>query len=534
MPFLDIHDHRTQLVLVGVCTALATTSLFTALSGRRRRKLRRHLDESIRSSIIASGTTGVLPSFSEPGLKAKRQYHAQEPVLAESRDVYVYDEDLVREQLARNYAFFGEESMRNVRAASVVVVGCGGVGSWAAVMLARSGVSKIRLIDFDYVTLSSLNRHATAHLADVGTPKVLCVARTLQQIARFVEVDPRITLWRAGEGDDLLEGADWVVDAIDNIQTKVDLLKHCALKGIKVFSSMGAGAKSDPTRVQISDLSATHYDPLARAVRQRLRAALSGKSVTPGIPVVYSTEVPGDVALLPLPEEEFEKGKIDELAAFDDFRVRILPVLGPLPALFGLHIASYIICELAGKPLERPLPVRHRKKLYERLWKDLLHREERIAGYQLGTLPLSHGDIALIFEDISLARTILPPHPTCARPALIRWDPSLPLSIENCVVMEYREAERAVVDVFGVVTEQRSHSGESSGEDSGELVSATSSEVLVEAVDEVLVVDARGDLIPRHTIRHGHRPSSVWGEEVGLVVKKRLAEARRFREWALQ
>jgi len=155
-------------------------------------------------------------------------------------------------------------------------------------------VSKIRLVDFDYVTLSSLNRHATATLADVGTPKVLCVARTLQQIARFVQVDSRIEVWRAGEADHLLEGVDWVVgacdmlggfnglirvaDAIDNIQTKVDLLKHCALNNIKVFSSMGAGAKSDPTRVQIADLSATHYDPLARAVRQRLRAALSGHS----------------------------------------------------------------------------------------------------------------------------------------------------------------------------------------------------------------------------------------------------------------
>jgi molybdopterin/thiamine biosynthesis adenylyltransferase len=68
-------------------------------------------------------------------------------------------------------------------------------------------------VDFDYVTLSSLNRHATAHLADVGTPKVLCVARTLQQIARFVDVEPRIELWRAGGGDRLLEGADWVVGA---------------------------------------------------------------------------------------------------------------------------------------------------------------------------------------------------------------------------------------------------------------------------------------------------------------------------------
>ena len=73
------------------------------------------------------------------------------------------------------------------------------------------GVSNIRLVDFDYVTLSSLNRHATATLADVGSPKVLCAARTLQQISRFVKVDPRIELWRAGEGNDLLDGADWVI-----------------------------------------------------------------------------------------------------------------------------------------------------------------------------------------------------------------------------------------------------------------------------------------------------------------------------------
>ena len=70
------------------------------------------------------------------------------------------------------------------------------------------------------------------------------------------------------------------VDAIDNIKTKVQLLKYCALNNIKVFSSMGAGAKADPTRVQIADLSATHYDPLARAVRQKLRAALAGSSGT--------------------------------------------------------------------------------------------------------------------------------------------------------------------------------------------------------------------------------------------------------------
>jgi hypothetical protein len=101
------------------------------------------------------------------------------------------------------------------------------------------------------------------------------------------------------------------------------------------------------------------------------------------IPVVYSTEVPSDVALLPLADAELAKGSVDELAPLRDFRVRILPVLGPLPGLFGLHIASYVLCEIAGRPLERPLPVRYRKKLYERMWKDLLHRESRIARKQI-------------------------------------------------------------------------------------------------------------------------------------------------------
>jgi hypothetical protein len=87
---------------------------------------------------------------------------------------------------------------------------------------------------------------------------------------------------------------------------------------------MGAGAKSDPSRVQISDISYTVYDPLARSVRRRLRLL----GVQSGIPVVYSTEAPGDVKLLPLPEEEFQKGDVKELGVLEDFRVRILPVLG--------------------------------------------------------------------------------------------------------------------------------------------------------------------------------------------------------------
>ena len=115
------------------------------------------------------------------------------------------------------------------------------------------GLSKIRLVDFDYVTLSSLNRHATAVLTDVGTPKVICIEKTLKQIAKWVQVDSRTELWRKDDGGRLLEGADWVIgmfdiflsqplqkkspltqDAIDNIQTKVDLLEYCHSNNIKV------------------------------------------------------------------------------------------------------------------------------------------------------------------------------------------------------------------------------------------------------------------------------------------------------------
>lgn len=163
---------------------------------------------------------------------------------------------------------------------------------------------------------------------------------------------------------------------------------------------MGAGAKCDPTRIQISDISYTIYDPLARSVRRRLRL----QGVSSGIPVVYSTEVPGDVKLLPLPEEQFQKGDVKELGVFDDFRVRILPVLGacllykffsppdrlslttlvgPLPSLFGLYIATYVICEMAKKPILNPLPIKNRRKLYERLLRDLLHRESKFVGEQI-------------------------------------------------------------------------------------------------------------------------------------------------------
>lgn len=163
---------------------------------------------------------------------------------------------------------------------------------------------------------------------------------------------------------------------------------------------MGAGSKLDPTRIQIADIASTTEDPLSRAVRVRLRKE---HRIATGITVVYSSEPPvEELKLIPLSEEEREKGDVKHLAVHDDFRVRVIPVFGtmhlssfilsdtgkeyrlmcyyspgPLPSIFGLHMASYIICDVAGMPIQRPLANKNRKKLYEKLMVELKSREEK-------------------------------------------------------------------------------------------------------------------------------------------------------------
>lgn len=254
--------------------------------------------------------------------------------------------------------FLGPEGLDRLRAAVVVVVGCGGVGSHAAAALARSGVARLRLVDFDQVTLSSLNRHAVATLADVGLPKVQCLQRRLAAVAPWVRFDLRLEKFdgdSAGRllgawGEEKEEGGrapTFVIDAIDNIETKVALLKYCHDHKLPVISAMGAGCKSDPTRIIVGDISSSTDDPLSRATRRRLKL----QGVTHGIPAVYSTErtADGKAQLLPLAEEEFQKGSVGDLGVLPDFRVRILPVLGTMPAIFGLTVANHVILQITGR-----------------------------------------------------------------------------------------------------------------------------------------------------------------------------------------
>ena len=330
--------------------------------------------------------------------------------------------------MARNRTFLGEDGLKSLRSSFVIIVGCGGVGSHAAAALARSGVSRIRLIDFDQVTLSSLNRHALATLADVGTPKVECIRRRLEQVTPWVHFDCRNELFQREAADDQLaawqrQSPSYIIDAIDNIDSKVDLLQHCHKNQLPVVCSMGAGCKSDPTRIHLGDISSSMEDPLSRSTRRRLRAL----GIAKGIPTVFSSEKasPGKAQLMPLPEEEYAQGTVHDLGVLPDFRVRILPVLGTIPAMFGLCVANHIILEISKYPHEYMLS-KGREKMYESIMGTLQSFEQSLARHAgedaVGLrIPISQDDVGYLVEEVFRGRSVV--SGLCARLALIRWRP---------------------------------------------------------------------------------------------------------------
>ena len=223
--------------------------------------------------------------------------------------------------------------------------------------------------------------------------------------------------WDEGRGQNL----DYVVDAIDNIDSKVALLKYCHSNKIKVISSMGAGCKSDPTKIFIGDIRESVEDPLSRSTRRRLRA----QGVNEGIPVVYSIEKPGPgkASLLPLPEEEYQKGSVNELSVLPDFRARILPVLGTMPAVFGQTIANYIILELSNYPHETG-GGKHRDKHYDNILNTLQICEEKLAKHAGEDpkglkIPITKDDVGYLVEEVFRSKSVVSGLAT--RLALVRW-----------------------------------------------------------------------------------------------------------------
>ncbi|KAL2820495.1 hypothetical protein BDW59DRAFT_117008 [Aspergillus cavernicola] len=472
------NSHQAQLAATAVLSGAAVAgAIFGFQKFRRREAVKR-----LKDSIPEVNETHRAESLTEYGAVASGPHWSKEDergaALARRAQEGDYDEELILEQLARNRVFLKDDGLAKLRSSFIVVVGCGGVGSHAVASLARSGVSKIRLIDFDQVTLSSLNRHALATLADVGTPKVHCIRRRLQQIIPWVRFDCRNELFGGSVADDLLapwslddgdkgHKPDYVLDCIDNIQSKVELLHYCHSHSIPVISSMGAGCKSDPTRVMISDISVSSDDRLSRSTRRRLKLL----GVNSGIPVVFSTERPGPgkATLLPLAEEEFSKGQVDELSVLPDFRSRILPVLGTMPAVFGYTLANHVICDVSGYPTDYSMGGKGKDKVYDTIHTSLLVSLERLARAEIGSqpvglrLPMSKDDVIYVVDEIWRGKSALSNLPS--RLVLTLWerpsqgfkpDPEwetlgqlvIPFKPEDLVCMTKEEATRHEKEVL--------------------------------------------------------------------------------------
>jgi len=235
---------------------------------------------------------------------------------------------------ARTVDAIGEEGLRRLQRATVVVAGLGGVGSHAAMALARSGIGRLRLVDHDVLTESSLNRHASAGPSDVGRAKVEVLAEALTACRPDLELEQHPIFVDESTLPTVLGGPpDYVVDAIDSLGPKVGLLVACAEAGLPAVSSMGASSRSDPSALRVDDLFATSVCPLAKMVRKRLRR----RGVVSGVTAVYSVEEPGPVLPPDLDEPRLERGR----------QRNRLPSLSTLPGIFGYALANEVILALA-------------------------------------------------------------------------------------------------------------------------------------------------------------------------------------------
>lgn len=173
----------------------------------------------------------------------------------------------------RTLRLVGTEGLERLRRAHVMVVGCGGVGSWAAEGVARSAVGRITLVDFDTVCLRNFNRQLQALDGTVGKPKVKVLAERLRLInphARIHAVERPFS--EETHAELMKDRPDFVIDAIDHITAKCFLINYCRSNAIPFISSTGSGGRIDPTQIRVTDLGRTELDPLARAIRKILKS----------------------------------------------------------------------------------------------------------------------------------------------------------------------------------------------------------------------------------------------------------------------
>ncbi len=231
--------------------------------------------------------------------------------------------------LSRTELLIGKEKLEKLTRSHVLVVGMGGVGSFAAEFICRSGVGEMTIIDGDVVDPSNRNRQLPAMATTHGMSKVRLMGDRLMQInpelklhivEEFVMPD-RVEAMLAGK-------PDYVAEAIDSITPKLTFIQAAYRSGIRIVSSMGAGGKLDPTQLQVTDISKSYNCPFAQQVRKQLRMA----GITRGIKVAFSPEQPDKNSIMHTDGKNFKKSAYGTISY--------------LPATFGACLASVVIRDL--------------------------------------------------------------------------------------------------------------------------------------------------------------------------------------------
>ena len=234
--------------------------------------------------------------------------------------------------LERTELLLGEEKLEILKNANVLVVGVGGVGAYAAEMIVRSGVGRMTIADADKVSPTNINRQLVALHSTVGREKCDILANRLKDINPELQLTVVNRFIKDDETDALLDSDkfDYIVDAIDTLSPKLALIKGALDRGIRIVSSMGAGAKTDPTLMEIKDIAKTHHCPLAHMLRKRLHKI----GIKRGFWAVFSPEPVREGAMI-LCEEQNKKSNVGTISY--------------IPALFGIGCASVVIRDLIGE-----------------------------------------------------------------------------------------------------------------------------------------------------------------------------------------
>ena len=234
--------------------------------------------------------------------------------------------------LERTELLLGEEKLATLKNANVLIVGVGGVGAYAAEMIVRAGVGRMTIADADKVSETNINRQLVALHSTIGREKCDILADRLKDINPALQLTVVNRFIKDDETDALLDSDkfDYVVDAIDTLSPKLALIKGALDRGIRIVSSMGAGAKTDPTLMEIKDITKTHHCPLAHMLRKRLHKI----GIKRGFWAVFSPEPVREGAMI-LCEEQNKKSNVGTISY--------------IPALFGIGCASVVIRDLIGE-----------------------------------------------------------------------------------------------------------------------------------------------------------------------------------------